>query len=283
MPAAKDLDPSASLAALIGAKVRKHRQRNGWTQRELGDKVGFVHNRIAQVELATDPPTWPMLKALDEALEAEGDLTELWEHMVRENAREAFPDWVRRYMELESQATRICKYQAATVPGLLQTQAYARALLRAGRPRDDAQLDERLAARLARQAILATDEPPILWVVLDEAVIRRPIGNSHVMQEQLSSLVDMAESPRNVIQVLPYEHGEHAALGGSLTLLSLPTRPDIAYLEGSHFGQLTEDRKMVAEVQLTYDLIRTDALSRSESADLLRTVMEGYRSQCDPI
>ncbi|MGW7005752.1 helix-turn-helix domain-containing protein [Streptomyces sp. NPDC054933] len=275
MAAPKELDPTVSLAALLGAKARKHRERLGWTQRDVGERLHFSHNRIAQVELGTDPPTWDMCVALDAVLGANGQLTELWDHMVRERAREQFPDWVRKYVLLEAKATKIYRYSPQIVPGLLQTEAYARAALRKGLPRaPQAEIEEKVAARMSRQQLLRKTPPPFLWAVLDEAVIRRPVGGPHAMHEQLAHIVEAAQTPDVTVQVMPFDRGEYAIMGGSLTLLSFADGPDVAYLEGIGVGVLEEEPDQVTARSLTYDLARIQALPPDDSLTLIKTAME---------
>ncbi|MEC4019924.1 helix-turn-helix domain-containing protein [Streptomyces sp. H27-D2] len=116
MPAPKDLDPSTSLAALYGVKLRKLRTRAGWTQRELGDKVPIAHSRIAQFELGNETPPKDVSDALDALLGADNDLSDLWEHIKRT----PIPDWARKFVTYEAKATAMHKYMAHSVPGLLQ-------------------------------------------------------------------------------------------------------------------------------------------------------------------
>ncbi|MEU1630196.1 helix-turn-helix transcriptional regulator [Streptomyces sp. NPDC020096] len=275
MAAPKELDPTVSLAALLGAKARKHRERLGWTQRDVGERLHFSHNRIAQVELGTDPPTWDMCVALDAVLGAGGQLTELWDHMVRERVRDQFPDGVQKYVFLEAKATRIYRYSPQIVPGLLQTEAYARAALRKGLPRaPQEEIEEKVAARMGRQHLLRKAPPPTLWAVLDEAVIRRPVGGPHTMHDQLAHIVEAAQAPDVTVQVMPFNRGEYAIMGGSLTLLSFADGPDVAYLEGIGAGILAEQPDQVTEHSLTYDLTQTQALPPDDSLALIKIAME---------
>jgi transcriptional regulator with XRE-family HTH domain len=278
VPAPKNLDPSASLAALYGAKLRKLRGRAGWTQRELGEKIPVAHSRIAQFELGNETPPEDVCRRLDELLGADGDLIDLWSHV----RRTPFPDWARAFMAHEAKASRMLKYMAHAVPGLLQTEAYARALVRMSRPRDsDARVDELVSARLARQAALRRPAPPLLWCVLDEAVVRRPVGGTAVMREQLAHLVHMAGTPHVVVQLLPFSKGEHPVMGGSLTILGFPNKADVAYTESSHSGELLENPEEVAEYALAYDLLQAKALPPDESMTVIRSVAREY-TQCTP-
>lgn len=278
MPAPKELDPSTSLAALYGVKLRKLRIRSGWTQRELGDKIPIAHSRIAQFELGKETPPDDVSRKLDKLLGADGDLNDLRGHFKRT----PYPDWARAFMAHEAKAIKMLKYVAHAVPGLLQTDAYARALLRISRPRDtDAQIEELVSARLERQAILGGEAPPLLWCVLDEAVIRRPVGGVAVMREQLDHLLSMAQTPHVVVQLLPFDKGEHPVMGGSLTLLSFERGQDVAYTESSHSGELLEAPEEVAEHALAYDLLQAKALPPEESLTVIRSVAKEY-SACLP-
>lgn len=122
MPAPKDLDPSVSLSALYGVKLRKLRVRAGLTQRQLGDRIPIAHSRIAQFELSKETPPEDVDARLDALLGADGDLTDLWGHI----RRTPIPDWAKKFVEYEARATVMHKYMAQAVPGLLQTEAYAR-------------------------------------------------------------------------------------------------------------------------------------------------------------
>ncbi|MFD7627418.1 Scr1 family TA system antitoxin-like transcriptional regulator [Streptomyces sp. NPDC059851] len=271
MPAPKELDASASLPALYGVKLRKLRMRAGLTQRQLGDKIPIAHSRIAQFELGKEVPPEDVNAKLDVLLGAEGDLADLWGHIKRT----PYPDWARTYMALEQQARKVEKYMAHTVPGLLQTEAYARALLSVARPSVGLQLGRMLEARMRRQDVLTRHDPPVLWVILDEAVLRRPVGDVATFREQLAHILRVTgERDHVTVQVLPFERGEHPLLGGSLTVLSLSNRSGVAYMESSHSGELVESAEAVAEYALALDHLRAQALPPGQSADLIQAVME---------
>ncbi|MFC4493026.1 Scr1 family TA system antitoxin-like transcriptional regulator [Streptomyces ovatisporus] len=280
MPAPKELDPSASLAALYGAKLRKLRTRAGWTQRELGDRVPVAHSRIAQFELGNETPPEDVAGKLDELLRADGDLTDLWRHV----RRTPIPDWARMFVTYEARATAMHKYMAHSLPGLLQTESYARAVLSVGQVYGTGtavELEEKLAARMARRTVLDNSTPPWLWVVLDEAVLHRVVGGRPVMREQLVHLLDMAALPRLTLQVLPYERGAHPGMGGSVTLLTLPGSGQVVYLEGINSGTLVEAPGDVEQYAIAYDLLQANALPPDESAHFIREVMED-RYPCPP-
>ncbi|MFF9401121.1 helix-turn-helix domain-containing protein [Streptomyces sp. NPDC014646] len=269
---AKGIDPQESLAALFGCRVRKLRTAAGLTQAELGRMTHVVSTRITQIERASGArPSQELAQALDAALVADDLLVDLWPYVYRE----AFPDWVQAFMTLSARATAIRQYLAHVVPGLLQTEPYARALLSVGRTlKSKEQLEERLSARMARQTRLRGADRPELWVILDEAVLRRPVGGPDVMRDQLARLLATAEEPHITVQVLPFAHGEHGVLGGSLTVLDLPDGTETAYTEGAHYGQLIEDPEEVGRFAVTYDLLRAAALPPHMSLDMIRSAME---------
>ncbi|MFE2275833.1 Scr1 family TA system antitoxin-like transcriptional regulator [Streptomyces sp. NPDC059454] len=262
------------MAALFGARVRRLRTAAGLTQAELGARTHVVSTRITQIERASGAkPTLELARALDAALGADDLLVELWPYVYRE----AFPDWSRKFIACAERAVSVREYAAHVVPGLLQTEAYARAVLKVGRTLgSEEQLEERVGVRMGRQKRLGRPGRPELWVVLDEAVLRRPVGGKPVMHEQLARLLGTASEPHITVQVLPFDQGEHEVMGGSLTVLGMPDGSEVAYTEGAHFGQLVEDPDEVRSFALTYDRLRAAALPPLMSLDMIRSVMEGY-------
>ncbi|UYQ66547.1 helix-turn-helix domain-containing protein [Streptomyces peucetius] len=260
------------MAALFGSQVRRLRTAAGLTQAQLGARTHVVSTRITQVERSSGAkPTLELARALDAALGADGLLIDLWPHVYRES----FPDWSRTFMAYSAQATAIREYTAHVVPGLLQTKEYARAVLGVGMShRDEEHLEERLAARLERQKRLCTPDRPELLVILDEAVLRKRIGGDEVMRHQLDRLLTAATEPHLTVQVLPFDAGAHDALGGSLTVLTLPNASEVAYLEGSDFGRLFEETDDVRRLAVSYDRLRAAALPPRRSLHMIRSVLE---------
>jgi transcriptional regulator with XRE-family HTH domain len=261
------------MAALFGSRVRRLRTAAGMTQAELGGAVHVVSTRITQIERASGAkPTLELARALDAALGADNLLVELWPYVYRE----AFPDWSRKFMAYSERALTIQQYAAHLVPGLLQTEEYARAVLSLDALLDsDEQLEERLTARMGRRERLGSPDRPQLWVVLDEAVLRRPIGGHGVMRKQLERLLDAAAERHITVQVLPFDQGGHEAMGVSLTILTLRDGSDVAYTEGSDYGQLIEEPTNVSRYKVIYDRLRAAALPPLMSLDMIRSVMEG--------
>ncbi|MFG2398474.1 helix-turn-helix domain-containing protein [Streptomyces lydicus] len=263
------------MAALFATRLRRLRLNAGLTQAQLGQRTHTHPTRINQIERTTGAkPTLELARALDEAVGAENLLIELWPYVYRET----FPDWAREFMERSERASTIREYASAVVPGLLQTEDYARALLSLGRTLESAeQLEERVAARLGRQVRLTEASGPELWVVVDEAVLLRPLGDPPVMQAQLTRLLEAGNHPRITLQVLPFSSGGHEIIGRSLTLLNQPDGTESAYVEVADFGQLFDDSGEVESFSVTYDRLRALALPPNMSLDMIRSAMEGTR------
>ncbi|MFK4223943.1 Scr1 family TA system antitoxin-like transcriptional regulator [Streptomyces sp. NPDC019890] len=269
------------MAALFGSRVRRLRTAAGLTQAELGARTHVVSTRITQIERSSGAkPTLELARALDAALGADNLLVDLWPYVYRE----AFPDWSRAFMAHSARAVSIGQYAAHVVPGLLQTEEYARAVLRLDALlSSEEQLEERVTARMGRQQRLGSPDRPNLWVVLDEAVLKRPVGGKAVMQGQLARLLEAAAEPHITVQVLPFDQGEHEAMGGSLSVLTLPDSTEVAYTEGADYGQLIEEPADVRRYSVIYDRLRAVALPPLMSLDMIRSVMEGnYRAATVP-
>ncbi|WP_371497456.1 helix-turn-helix domain-containing protein [Kitasatospora sp. NBC_00374] len=267
----RELTPERSVRDLFGFQLRDLRKRNGLSLAELSKLVAYSKTHLGTVETASRaiPPDLP--RKLDELLATDGIFNWLYPLVLRE----AFPDWSRRFMELEALAVGMRKYAAGAFPGLWQTPDYGRAAIRLGRPRADRdEIEQVWAARAAWQERLKDDSPPLVWVVLDESVIRRSVGGPEVMRRQLDHVLTLAEGPHSVVQVLPFSAGGHGAMGGSITLLDFLDSPRVAYVEGSISGHLLEAPDAVLESALTYDLVQAAALSPDGSTAWLRHALE---------
>jgi transcriptional regulator with XRE-family HTH domain len=271
-------DPESSPAAFLGNELRRARVAAGFSSQDaLAARLGFDRTVITKAETGLRPPTadvlaaWCMACNLDE--EMFGRLGTL--------ARRAdgsvpawFADWAR---DIEAEAQTLRWFEPLIVPGLLQTEAYARALFvtRVGLSADE--IDSLVAARLARQDVLTREAPPMLWVIVDESVLRRPIGGRGVMAEQVRLLHEAAHRPTVRIEVVPTSIGAHDGLSGAFTIADLPGQPGAAaYLEGARKGQVVTGREEVTDLMTCWDTLRSDALSRSESLTLLEEVAKSW-------
>ncbi|MGC0417050.1 helix-turn-helix domain-containing protein [Embleya sp. AB8] len=266
-------DPGEGARAEYGEAMRVHRERAGMSLAVCATHLGYDTSALSRFETAQRaiPPDLP--RKLDDLF----GTVEMFATMYLMIQHDVHPGRYRQIMEFETQAVRISEYAAAVVPGLLQTLDYARALLRTGLPdASDDEIEEKASLRIARQVILTEDDPPMYSVVLDEAVLRRPIGGHDVTYAQFEKLLPLVDSPRVTVRVYPFERGEHPVLGGSLTLLTLPDGKVGAWLEGSNSGQMIEDPETVRERQRSYDRLSAWALSPGESASMITAAMKEY-------
>ena len=201
-----------------------------------------------------------------------GALTRLWEHL-KKGQKQRLYGWFQEWADIEAQATVLRWYEPLVVPGLLQTEDYARAILSARPDGNLADLEEQVAARMARQNILERTGGPQLWCLLDEGVLHRAIGGSKTMRSQLYRLAELAEHPRTTIQVIRYG-GAHAGLLGGFILADLDNRPTTAYVETAAHGQVTDSSSVVAHLALSFDRLRAGAESWATSRDLIKKVAE---------
>ncbi|MDH6118080.1 helix-turn-helix transcriptional regulator [Kitasatospora sp. GAS204B] len=269
MPAPKELDPTISLEHYLGNQVRKRREAKGLTQKQLGQMIFVSHNRIAQIELATDPPGPHLIVLLDAALDAQGDLIELWGHLGLERV----DDYARLFLMRQGQA-RIIQEYGLVIPGLVQTEDYVRAMFTAGEAVGEPPVAGKLPIRLARQRIFDREDPPWYRLTLDESALYRNVGGRAVMGAELLHLLELGKRPRVEIQVVPFGALDLNALGGSLCLLTMPDGSRAAYTEGLHTGRFFEDAEKVARFTLVYDRIQAAALDPEMSAAFIRNVME---------
>ncbi|MFF9068002.1 Scr1 family TA system antitoxin-like transcriptional regulator [Streptomyces sp. NPDC014891] len=263
----RSLDPSASPLDYYGSELRRLREAAGLGQSQLGGVVFCTGSLIGQIETAKKVPTRDFSERIDAALMTGGFFTRLVGLVLRSQ----LPTWFQPYAEMEAKAAYISTYQCQLVYGLLQTPAYARAVL--GVEHSD-RLDEMVAARVERQRILERDRPPVVWVVLDEAALTREIGGRHVMRAQLEYLLTFASEPWVQIQVLPFKAGEHAAVMGSFTLLRFDGDPDLFYAESYDMGHMTANPEVMRERSVGYARLQATALSVEDSAELIARVME---------
>ncbi|MGW9115335.1 helix-turn-helix domain-containing protein [Streptomyces sp. NPDC055663] len=261
------LDPNASPLDYYGWELRRQREANNLKQGQLGDIIFCTGSLIGQIETTKKIPTRDFSERVDAALGTDG----VFSRLVGLVLRSQLPTWFQPYADMEAKAAYISTYQAQLVYGLLQTEEYARAVLATGMPDD---LGSQVAARIERQRILERERPPLAWVVLDEAALRRPIGGHEVMRRQLLRLLEFADHRWMRIQVLPFAAGEHASLAGSFTAMRFENDPDIVYTEDVISGHMTANPDTVREAALRYAHLQAAALSVEDSAALITRVME---------
>ena len=261
---------------VFGAEVRFYRTRAGLSQAELAALVNVSHDVISKIETGARAPAGDFPPRLDDVsqLDTRESLTRLWGHLSKGARHRVHPGWFHPWTDREGLATALRTFEHVLVPGLVQTAEYARAVLSTRPNTSSEQVEELVAARLDRQVILDRDDPPLLWVVLDEAVLHRDVGGSKVMHDQLMRLAELAERPNITVEVVPYAAGAHSGLLGAFVIADFADAPGIVYLETAAGGRTMDDRAVLAEVSLVFDTLRSEALPRRGSHDMIVKIAE---------
>ena len=263
-------DPDRSALALFADELRAAREQAGLSRDELAGQLNYSASLVAMVEGLHRVPQADFAARCDVVLGTSGTFARLQKRL----RVLPFPASFRPFAAYEEAAASLRSFEHSHIPGLLQTAEYARALvgIRANIPLDE--LDDLVDARLARQAILDRDNPPMLWVVIDEAVLHREVGGPKVMREQLLHLAAMSGRPKIALQVIPYSAGAHVGLEGAFVIADFEDAPPVAFLATAGDGQTIEEPSMVTKVAFSFDRLRTEALPRKASRDLIIKIAE---------
>ncbi|MDF6018284.1 helix-turn-helix transcriptional regulator [Streptomyces sp. JH34] len=259
--------PSDSLRT-FGAVVQALREHAGLSRIELGARVQYSKHTVESVELGRRMPDEVFVERAEEALGNTGALRKAACHLTRGEA--GLAAWFRRWARLEREAVSLCTYECRLVPGLLQSEAYARAVFEGTIPlRTDVELGEQLAARMERKAMMRERPTVPFSFIVEEHVFRRRFGGAEMMCELVDHVIELT-APRNVtLQVVPLEAGLHACLDGPVQVLETPEGRRLGYSEGQKNGRLISDPKEVSVLCQRYDTLRSQALSPNESRALL--------------
>lgn len=276
--ALRDTAKSRTPRRVFGGMLRHYRKQAGLTRAELANLIFKSESLVQAIELGDRAATAEVAADLDAALQLNGALIQLREEMGDSMSYQAFPAWFQDWVSKEAEATRLRWFEPLVVPGLLQTEAYARAIIgtRFGLTIDE--IEEQVAARLKRQEILAREMPPALWVVLDEWVLRRPVGGSRVMSEQTNRLIEVADRPSIVLQIISASVGAHDGTTGAFTIADFEDAASVGYQEGAGGGHPVEEPQGVALLELVWDTLRGEALPRTASRALLEETAKSWTS-----
>lgn len=273
MPGPKDLDPSSSPRALLGAELRHTREKAGLSQEELGRRLFVSGSFIGQLEAGTRRMQPEYARLLDEAL----DTGSFFIRNCKAAAKSRHPEHFVEAAEAEGMAVAIRQYAPMLIPGLLQTAAYARAVNHAYDPTaTEETIEEWVAGRMARTRLLDHPTKPVLWVVLDEAALRRVTGGRAVMAKALEHITELARCRRVIMQVLPFSAGAHTAMQGSIKLMDFDDAPPLAYFEGVRTGRLEDDPATVTRLKFAYELLAASALSPEKSLAMVEGLAQDY-------
>jgi transcriptional regulator with XRE-family HTH domain len=274
------------LRILLGAQLRRLREAKRISLEDAGNAIRASHSKISRLETGrvgfkdrdiadlltlygvTDEADRTSLRALAARANAQG-----WWH----DYSDVLPTWFEAYVGLEEAATQVRAYEVQFIPGLLQTGDYARAVSMLGYPNAPArETDRRVGLRLARQMVLTRPSPPNIWVVLDEAVLRRHIGGTDIMRAQIKHLIEMAQRPHVTVQIIPFQVGGHAAAGGPFSILRFAEYdlPDVVYLEQLTSALYLDKQEIVDSYLMVMDRLAVEAVTPTASLRTMRTLLK---------
>ncbi|MFF5781460.1 helix-turn-helix domain-containing protein [Streptomyces virginiae] len=268
-----ELDPedeSGAVIATVGRQLKMWREAAGLDRAKFGERMGYGANLIYKIERGARIPRPEFLDKADEVLGAGGKIAA----MKADVERARYPKKVRDLAKMESEAVEIGSYDNVVVTGLLQTEEYARVLFGLRRPAFSEDEIERLAtARLARQELLRRHPAPLLTVVQEEAVLRRPIGGRMVLRRQLEHLLEVGRLRNVEIQVMPIAAEEHAGLAASFKVMRLNDGTTVGHSEGQLAHRLITEPKEVQILDMRYGMIRAQALAPRASLTFIEKVL----------
>jgi transcriptional regulator with XRE-family HTH domain len=267
--------PVVSPLRVFGAMLRHYRTRAHLSQDQLGGLLYCSGDTISKIEAGQRAPSEQLTLACEAIpqLQTGGALLELRVVLQDYLKQRAYPSWFHRWPEREAEATTLRTFELVAVPGLLQAEDYARVMLRTHVMATDDEVDEMVAARIERQAILVRDKPPMLWVLMDEGLLRRPVGSREVMAGQLRHLIECAARPNIVIQVIPASIGAHQGMSGNFVIADFADAPSVAYQDTAARGQILEDSDDLGAISLLWDTLNSEALPRPASVELMKEVL----------
>lgn len=266
----------------LGARLRTLRAALGLTVEEVGEALLCSPTKISRIETAKRRPSLRDVRDLCLLYKVDGATTDEFMQLARE-AREQ--SWWKQYsdlnldpyMGLEESATAITSYTMYYVPGLLQTEDYARAIIKGIAPKMDAAVyEDRVEARLRRQEVLSKESPPNYRVLLDEAVLRRPVGGAEVMVAQLEKVLRAVEMQKVTVQVVPFEAGAHAAQDSNFIFFDFAEQRPIIFVEGLIKHQYSEREADILRYREAVESLRDAALSTRESRQLIAAAKDSY-------
>ncbi|MFC5214434.1 helix-turn-helix domain-containing protein [Streptomyces coerulescens] len=266
MARAENKTEAGGTAHLVAALAKALREQHGLTQPQLGDKLGYTAAAVSAMETCAQPASDQMLVKLEKEI---GGGLGVFEKARKWMLLEKYPARFRGFSELEAGALTLCSYQTLIVDGLFQTEDYARALIGGSYPPVSEQKREELVeARLARRALFDREPTPLIELILEESVLRRPFGSWEILRGQLRSLAEDAQRDNVFVQVLPLERGlrgTYAGDRGAMKLVEAADHQHVVYMEIEDQGILVSDPAEVSQLAHRYARIRAQALSSDES------------------
>lgn len=269
----------------LSAELKRLRSAAAMTREQVEEQTGITVGTLYRVEMAKARPQKRTLLTLLDLYgmsdpEERTALTELARNAGQlgwlQRYEPDLPEDYQQYITFEAEASRLYNYESLYVPGLLQTEAYARAVIRGVLPeKSNEEIEQRVEVRLRRQAALAKETPVGLWAVVDEAAVRRVVGGTQVQREQLRHLAEAAESPTITIQVVTYAAGAHPGMSGPFLVMEFPDPdPALIYTENASGGLFLEAEPEVQRYRATFQRLTAQALSPDDSVNAIRNAAE---------
>ncbi|MFI0719347.1 helix-turn-helix domain-containing protein [Streptomyces sp. NPDC021224] len=263
-----------------GEELRLRREAGGLTQVQLGELVILSPSMIAHIEAGRRKPSLDDARRLDQVLCTEGFFVRFLPTLNGKRFAEHFNDAA----DAEQRAVAIYSYAVSLVPGIFQTERYARAVFRAQHANYvPEKVDKLVVNRLARAEILRAQDGPEVWTILNENVLRAVVGGPEVMAEQLRHIAQLGRSGRVLVQVIPYSAGAHATMASMMSLMRFEDEPDAAYVEGLYTGSLIDDPAMVQRYRDAYDLAKAAGLSPEASLSMIESVAKEYERHASQV
>jgi transcriptional regulator with XRE-family HTH domain len=259
--------------SLFAGEMKAARLAAGWSREDLATRLNYSVSLVSLVENTNRGPTPEFAERLDEVFGSSDRGTFV---RLQRNARSQLPSWFQPWALQEQNARRIRSWQGAVVDGLLQVRSYATALLSVQLGSTEDVVEQQVITRMARQEVLSRPDPPVISVILDEVVLRRPVGGAAVMREQVEHLISLSDSRNIVVQVVPLVVGSHTGLDGSFAIAEFPDTPSLGYAETALTGIVVDQREQVAILENRLDGLRAEALPRAASVQFMKDVIKEW-------
>ncbi|MEK2489796.1 helix-turn-helix transcriptional regulator [Kitasatospora purpeofusca] len=272
----EDLSEVSDFLHAIGQQIKLLREQAGLTQKQFAKEVGYTESLIGAVEQGKRTPQRELLESSERLLDGRGLLIAAADDIekAKAKARVRHPEWFRNYATLEASALEHHDWSAYLAPGLLQTEEYARAVFRMRQPLlAEEKVEIRVAARMARQEVLARWPRAVFSWVIDESVLNRRLGGPEVHRRQLERFLEIGETRGMTLQVMPMDRAENAGMDGSFILITPKGRPQTGYMEVQRNGRLITDAEEVRFLNVRYGTLRAQAHSPQESLSLIEKML----------
>jgi transcriptional regulator with XRE-family HTH domain len=273
MPKKRTLTPSASPLHHFGSELRRAREEAGMTLAEFGGLVPCDNSTVSRIEAGLIAPDLHLAEVADRAFpQARGWFTRFFNDSQDWNGNSALAPAFRDFADDEAEAAALYSFEHSLLPGLLRTEDYARAVLSKHPYTSDGRVTERVAARIARQTVLTSEDPPLMWAVIDQGALHREVGDAKIMHDALLHLAKMAALPNVTVQILP--DSVHVGLQGAFIIAEKSGAAASVFVEDASDGRTTDDAEMVNLLSVRFRHLQTVAMTPAASLELIERITE---------